>query len=281
MLGHKLIQTLGPKFDVWGTIRGEFASVERFGLFDRAKTIEFVDAESPDSIESAIMKVRPDCVINAIGVIKQLPTAKDVIRTLMINAIFPHRLAQMGVKFGFRLITVSTDCVFDGAKGRYSENDLPNATDLYGKSKNLGEVTGENCLTIRTSIIGRELDSSHGLIEWFLSNRGKTVAGFTNAIFSGFPTIVFADIIGSLIIDHKELSGLYHIAAEPVSKFDLLTLVNRYYDASVTLQRSEDLKIDRSLDGSLFEKMTGFRPSPWNEMIRTMAADVTPYDNWK
>lgn len=281
MLGHKLVQQLAGSFDVWGTIRGPFEAVERYGLFDPARMLEGVSASDPVSIEFAIRTAKPDVVINAVGVIKQLPTAKDVIATLEINSIFPHRLEAFSQRYGFRLITISTDCVFDGVRGNYSEDETPNATDLYGKSKNLGEVMGDNCLTIRTSIIGRELGTAHSLIEWFLSNRGKTVAGFANAIYSGFPTIVFADIIASLISEHKELSGLYHVASDPINKFDLLTLVNEYYDASVTIERSEEFRIDRSLNGTKFENATGFRPQPWEETIRTMAADPTPYDNWK
>ncbi len=278
MLGHKLVQRLGDCFDVFGTIRGDFNSVERYRIFDPSKTIENVSADDITSIEKAIQASRPDVVINAIGIIKQVPSAKDVITTLEINSIFPHRLAMLGERYSYRLFTISTDCVFDGAKGFYNEEDTPNATDLYGKSKNLGEVNAPNCVTIRSSIIGRELESSHSLIEWFLNNRGKTIKGFANAIYSGFPTIVFADIIASLIIDHKELSGLYHISAEPINKFDLLTLVNQYYDAGVTIERDEEFKIDRSLDGSRFAKLTGFKSQPWDELIKIMASDPTPYD---
>lgn len=281
MLGHKLVQQLAGHFDVWGTIRGTIDTVTRYGLFDPMRTLANVSATDVGSIESAIQIVRPDVVVNAVGVIKQLPSAKNVINTLEMNSIFPHRLEELSHKYGFRLITIGTDCVFDGGKGNYSESDNPNATDLYGKSKALGEVTGENCLTIRTSIIGRELGTAHSLIEWFLSNRGKTVTGFANAIYSGFPTIVFADIIASLITDHKELSGLYHVASDPINKFDLLTLVNKYYDATINIERSEEFRIDRSLNGTKFEESTGFRPRPWEDMIRTMAADPTPYDNWK
>ncbi|MBK6751504.1 MAG: SDR family oxidoreductase [Pyrinomonadaceae bacterium] len=281
MLGHKLVQELGRQFDVFGTIRGGFETIEKYGIFDQTKMIENVSAQDIASIEAAVQTAQPDVVINSVGIIKQVPSAKDVITTLEINSIFPHRLAELSEKYGFRLFTISTDCVFDGIKGFYNESNVPNATDLYGKSKNLGEVTGPNCLTIRSSIIGRELDSSHSLIEWFLANRGKSVKGFTNAIYSGFPTIVFADIIASLINDHQELSGLYHIAAEPINKFDLLTLVNKYYDAGVTLERDEDFRIDRSLDGSRFAALTGFEPQSWKEMIRLMAADPTPYDSFR
>jgi len=281
MLGHKLVQQLSGRFDVYGTIRGTFETVEKYGIFDKTKIIENVSPTDIASIEAAIQTAQPNVVINAIGIIKQVPSAKDVITTLEINSIFPHRLAEFGGKYGFRLFTISTDCVFDGVKGFYNEDDTPNAIDLYGKSKNLGEVTGPNCVTIRSSIIGRELESSHSLIEWFLTNRGKSIKGFTNAIYSGFPTIVFADIIASLIIEHKELSGLHHIATEPINKFDLLTLVNKYYDAGITVERDDDFKIDRSLDGSRFAKLTGFKPQPWEELIKRMAEDPTPYDSFR
>jgi dTDP-4-dehydrorhamnose reductase len=281
MLGHKLVQQLGSRFDVWCTIRGDLASVERFGIFNAERTIENVAADDISSIAAAIERSQPEVVINAIGIIKQLPTAKNVIATLTVNSIFPHRLAEFGKIYGFRVIGISTDCVFDGVRGNYSEADTPNAADLYGKSKNLGEVSGPNCLTIRSSIIGRELGSAHSLLEWALSNRGKRIKGFTNAIYSGFPTIVFADIISSLIIDHKDLSGLYHIASDPINKFELLNLINKYYDAGIEIVPSGDLTIDRSLDASKFNALTGFRPVKWEEMVARMAADPTPYDTWR
>lgn len=281
MLGHKLVQQLGRGFDVFGTIRGTFDSLERYGIFDRSKIIENVSVQDTASIETAIQSAQPDVVINAVGVIKQLPSAKDVITTLEINSIFPHRLAEFGEKYGFRLFTISTDCVFDGVTGYYKEVDNSNATDLYGKSKNLGEVAGTNCITIRTSIVGRELSTSHSLVEWFLSNRGKQVEGFKNAIYSGFPTIVFADILNSLITDHKELSGLHHIASSPINKFHLLNLVNKYYKAGIEIIPTEDFKIDRSLNAERFNKLTGFRPPDWEEMVKSMASDPTPYESWR
>ena len=281
MLGHKLVQRLESDHDVWGTIRGDFDSVARFGIFHHERIIENIDAASAGSVESAIDAVRPEVVINAVGIIKQLEEAKNVVRSLEINSIFPQRLAEFAARGDFRLITVSTDCVFDGATGNYSEEDTPNATDLYGRSKYLGEVTGPGALTIRTSIIGRELDSRHSLVEWVLSNRGKTIDGYVNAIYSGFPTIVFADIISFLIAEHKELSGLYHIASAPINKFELLKMIDRYYRADINVVASETLKIDRSLNADKFNKLTGFRPPEWEQMIMEMAADTTPYDTWK
>lgn len=281
MLGHKLVQQWKDRFDVWTTLKGKFDDYKRFELFNSEKTIGQVDAENFDTVEKAIATVKPDIVFNAVGIIKQLDSSKNVIKTLTINSIFPHRLAEIARKFNFRLINISTDCVFDGKKGNYKEEDISNATDVYGKSKNLGEVIGENCLTLRTSIIGRELQTNHSLVEWFLKNRGAKVKGYLNAVYSGFPTIVLADIIADLIENHKDLSGLYHVSAEPINKFELLKLINEAYEAAIEIEPFEDFWIDRSLDSTKFRTETGFQPASWTEMIKQMADDQTPYDKWR
>jgi dTDP-4-dehydrorhamnose reductase len=278
MLGHKLVQTLGGRFEVWATVRSPFAEVEHYNIFDRARTIDGLDVTKTAELEDAIGLAGPDVIINAVGVVKQLPGAADVVRTLTINSIVPHRLAEIAARAGSRLILISTDCVFDGKTGGYSEDDTPDALDLYGQSKHFGEVTTGNCLTLRTSIIGRELYGGHGLVEWFLSNRQGSVRGFANAVFSGFPTIVFADIIANLITDHAALRGLFHVSSEPINKFDLLKLVNEAYGARVTIERDDDFHMDRSLDSNRFRRATGFAPPAWPEMIGRMAADKTPYD---
>jgi dTDP-4-dehydrorhamnose reductase len=252
MLGHKLVQVLSSTNDVHGTFRD--GVVEHPSLDSIPKTIslpEFRPRMKPQ-FDSAIETTSPDVVINAIGIIKQLPDSKNVITTLTINSIFPHRLAQLAAEFGFRLITISTDCVFRGDRGNYSEDDIPDAVDLYGKSKNLGEVTSGNCLTLRTSIIGHELGSAHSLVDWFLSNSGGKVKGYANAIYSGFPTVVFASIINNLIHAHPELSGLYHVSSDAISKYDLLTLINDAYDAGSRSSAMNDFRIDRSLDSTRF-----------------------------
>jgi len=281
MLGHQLVLGLRKGFEVWATLRGEFAEVEPFGIFENGRTLTQVDATNEDSIRSALAKVRPDVVINAIGVIKQVPASEDVTLTLAINSVFPRRLAALAGEFGFKLITISTDCVFSGDKGNYIETDVPNARDLYGMSKFLGEVTTGNCLTLRTSIIGRELASAHSIVEWFLSHRGSRVKGYVNAIYSGFPTTVLTDIIVGIIADHPSLSGLYHVSSDPISKFELLGLINKAYAAGVEIESFEEYRIDRTIDSTKFRLETGFCPMGWPEMIELMAADPTPYDRWR
>lgn len=281
MLGHKLVQEWKARFDVWTTLKGGFEVYERFAIFESRKTIDKVDAENFATVEKAIETVQPEVIFNAVGIIKQLPSSKDVIKTLTINSIFPHRLAETARKINSRLINISTDCVFDGKKGNYSEEDVSNATDVYGKSKNLGEVLAENCLTLRTSIIGRELQTDHSLVEWFLNNRGAKVKGFLNAVYTGFPTIVLAGIIADLIENHKNLSGLYHVSSEPINKFELLKLINEAYKVEAEIEPFEDFRIDRSLDSTKFRNETGIEPVSWREMIKIMADDPTPYDEWR
>lgn len=281
MLGHKLIQVLGESSEVWGTLRGDYDQIERFGFLDSSRCLTGIDVSDEAAIRNAVVKIKPDVVINAVGVVKQLETSKDVVKTLTVNSIFPHRLSGLSEELGFRLVCVSTDCVFDGVKGNYNENDVPNATDLYGKSKNLGEVVTGNAITLRTSIIGRELGHGHSLVEWFLSNEGKSVKGFAGAIYSGFPTIVLADIIKTLIVDFPQLRGLYHVSSEPINKYDLLQIVKKKFAANIEIERDDAFTIDRSLDSTKFRSETGFRPENWDQMIEKMAADPTPYGKWK
>ena len=281
MLGHKLIQVLNKEFDVFSTIRSDFSYFENYDLLDSSKVFDRIEVENFKSVESIIKTIKPDFVINAVGVIKQLPTSKDVITTLNINSIFPQNLARICQSYYFKLINISTDCVFNGKKGNYIEEDIADAEDLYGKSKFLGEIYGKNCLTLRTSIIGRELSTKHSLLEWFLSNTEGAVKGYENAVYSGFPTIVLAGIIADLIENHKNLSGLYHVSAEPINKFELLTLINEAYNAAIEIEPFEDFRIDRSLDSAKFRNETGFKPASWREMIKLMADDETPYDEWR
>ncbi len=280
MLGHKLVQTLGDGLEAWTTIRRPFSEVERFNIFDRRRTVENLDALDDGALRSAIDFIRPDVVVNAVGVIKQVPAAHDSAEMIKINAVLPHTLASMSRDYDFRLICISTDCVFSGKSGDYREDDPPDAVDLYGESKHTGEVTDENCLTLRTSMIGRELDTCHSLLEWLLSNRGGEVKGYVNAIFSGFSTIALAGIVSNIVKDHPSLSGLYHVSSEPISKYELLNNLDRYFNADIQIIPDDTLKIDRSLNSERFWELTGLRRPLWPEMIKEMADDPTPYDEF-
>lgn len=280
MLGHKLVQVLGERFDVWTTVRGSFREVEKFRILDNARTVEDLDVEDSTRLEDAIEAIKPEVVVNSIGLIKQVSEAADPDRLFRINSELPQTLGALSGELSFRLICISTDCVFSGKKGNYTENDPPDAADTYGKSKLAGEVTGETCLTIRTSMIGRELETTHSLVEWFLSNVGGHVKGYKNAIYTGFPTIVLSRIIAGIIADHPGLHGIYHVSSDPINKFELLKLINKHFDTGVGIEPDDSFVIDRSLDSSRFRTATGFKPEPWDVMVRQMTADPTPYDTW-
>lgn len=282
MLGHKLVQRLPDfGFDTWAGVRGDPGDLARYGIARADRILGGIDATSPDSVRSAVEAVQPDAVINAIGVIKQKEEAKFAARTIEINSLFPHRLYEACRDAGSRLVHISTDCVFAGTSGGYDEDDLPDARDLYGRSKALGEVVSEGAVTIRTSIIGRELSSAHGLLEWFVSNKGGTVRGFVNAYFSGFTTEALTGLIARYILPRQDLQGLYHVASGRISKYDLLSRVNRRLDLGILIEPSEELVIDRSLDASGFAEKTGFSAPSWDEMIDGLAEDASPYEEWR
>jgi dTDP-4-dehydrorhamnose reductase len=268
MLGHKLVEVLGKRFDVWATVRKSAES----NNFNK-QLINDVNAESIEEVRNAILKVNPDVILNAIGVIKQIESSKNVVKALTINSIFPHLVNDIAQEIGAKFITISTDCVFSGEKGNYSENDIPDATDVYGKSKNLGEVVDGNALTIRTSIIGHELRTSHSLLDWFLSNSGGTVKGYKNAIFSGFPTVVLSQIIAEIIEKHQNLRELYHISSDAINKYDLLCLIREFYKADIEIIKDEIFCIDRSLNSQKYRETVGFIPKSWREMIEIMVSD--------
>ena len=228
-----------------------------------------VDVEHIDILTSLFAKARPDVVINCIGLVKQLAEADDPLVAIPINALLPHRLARLCDVAGARLVHMSTDCVFSGARGMYTEADLPDAKDLYGRSKYLGEVDYPHAITLRTSIVGHELAGAHSLVGWFLSQR-DTVKGFTRAIFSGLPTVELARVIRDHVLPYPELRGLYHVSAESINKFDLLMLIAKAYGKTIDITTDDKLEIDRSLDSSRFREATGYQPQPWPELVRQM-----------
>jgi dTDP-4-dehydrorhamnose reductase len=237
-----------------------------------------VDVNDFSTVEMAVETINPDVVINGIGIVKQLREARDPIPSIAINALFPHLLAQLCVKRGIRMVHMSTDCVFTGTKGKYTENDFADANDLYGRTKYLGEVDYPGCLTIRTSIVGLEIDSSHGLFEWFFSQRGKRVSGYTNAIFSGLTTNALADVIGTVIDRRPDLHGVWQVASPPISKYDLLVQVRDRFGLNIEIEPDESVVIDRSLDPSRFIARTGIAIPTWPAMIEQLYLDPTPYD---
>lgn len=270
MLGNALLRVMAEsrEHQVVGTVRSASA-LSHFAPALAESILTGIDAEDFDTLVSVLGRVRPDAVVNCIGLVKQLASANDPLCALPINSLLPHRLARLCELIKARLIHVSTDCVFSGRKGNYVESDQPDAEDLYGRSKLLGEVDYEHAITVRTSIIGHELSGAHGLIGWFLSQQ-RGVKGFRNAIFSGFPTVELSKIIRDVILPRPELRGLYHVASAPISKYGLLQLVAHSYAKKIDIEPDDLLSIDRSLSAERFRLATGYVPPAWSELVMRM-----------
>ncbi len=271
MLGHTLFSYLSSqnRWDVYATARTSDGLSYWFPENLAQKVRPGVDANSFDTVVRALASIQPDIVINCIGLIKQLPIASDPLVAITVNSQLPHRISLVCRTAGARMIHISTDCVFDGRKGAYKEEDSPNALDLYGRTKYLGEVNYPHCTTIRTSIIGHELKGFHGLIEWFFQQE-TSIKGYTNAIFSGFPTFVIANIVGNYVIPNEDLQGIYHVSSEPISKYELLKLVANRYGKQIHIEPDDVFRIDRSLDSSLFQDASGYSPPSWPELVEKM-----------
>jgi dTDP-4-dehydrorhamnose reductase len=280
MLGHRLWMDLSKEHDVWVTVRTDGSNIPDLPGVDRRRIRPNVDMLDFDNVIRAFASIQPELVINCVGLIKQHALSNDPLSVIELNARLPHRLSLVCRTGKARLIHISTDCVFSGKGGNYKEESNSDAEDLYGKSKALGEVAYPHTLTIRTSIIGRELRTRYGLTEWFLSQTG-TIKGFAKAIFSGFTTQAMAKILLDYVIPRADLNGIWQVSSEPISKYRLLCLMKDAFRKNIEIIPDEALVCDRSLDGNRFKRETGFVPPLWSAMIEEMATCPLPYDQWK
>ena len=271
MLGHQLWRGLHAQHDTWVTLRRPVADFAVHNLFDEAKAIQFDDITDDTALERALGQAKPEAVINCVGLIKQRDEASDEALTLRVNAEFPHRLAKRCGEAGARLIHFSTDCVFAGTKGNYTESDPSDAADLYGQSKHQGEVADAHSVTLRTSVIGHELGTNLALLDWFLSQRFKAINGYTKAIYSGFTTLEMARIVDLILTQHTGLSGVWHVASEPISKFALLQLCREKLGWEGVIEPNDEFVCDRSLNADRFNQATGYTPPSWEAMISELA----------
>lgn len=271
MLGSAILYSLqkNEQYETWGTLRNE-KDLAYFPEQIRSKLIYDVDVLDEKKLNDVFNQIKPNLVINCVGLIKQLSSANDPLIVLPINSMFPHRLARLCETFDARLIHISTDCVFSGRKGMYTESDPSDAEDLYGKSKFIGELTDlPHVVTLRTSIIGHELNSHYALINWFLSQQDQ-VKGYVNAIFSGLPTVELTRVIMNFVIPRPHLFGLYHVAAKPISKYDLLHLVAEIYGKKIEIIPDDQVFIDRSLNAEKFREATGYVAPEWPHLIEML-----------
>lgn len=273
MIGNSILTFFSSKniYSIYATVRSS-DSFKRPSGKANYKLFNNLDVEKRNELKNLFNQVTPDVVINCVGIVKQSKEIKNIYKVISLNSLLPHYLENLCAKYNSRLINISTDCVFSGLKGNYYENDFSDASDIYGRSKFLGEVYYGNTLTLRTSLIGHEYNNTHGLLEWFLS-QNENVEGYKKAIFSGLTVIEFAKIISDYVIPNKNLKGLYHLSAMPISKYDLLMLIKKIYGKNINvIPDQKKIVIDRSLNSSSFSKATGYIPKPWPLMIKEMSS---------
>jgi dTDP-4-dehydrorhamnose reductase len=269
LIGSTIYRVLSAVYSgrVYGASRSERA-VEMFSPKIAKNLVFGHNLGNADELAELIGSINAEVLINCVGLTKHIPAGNDPIKALTINALLPHRLENLARMMGARLIHVSTDCVFSGQKGNYSETDQPDATDIYGKTKHLGEVTGKGVVTIRTSTIGHEHLTKHGLLEWFLCQ--QSCLGFQRAFFSGLPTIELARVIRDYILENKSLTGLYHVGGPPIDKYSLLKMIAKEYGKTTEIQPDDKVFIDRTLNSEAFEKAAGYLSPDWESMIAAM-----------
>jgi dTDP-4-dehydrorhamnose reductase len=284
MLGHKMFQRLRERFPrTCCTIRGSLrdAAHEHIELLHGGNVLEHVDAADYGSLGSLLRDLQPEVIVNCVGIVKQRPEAREALPSIQLNSLLPHQLAATCSAWGGRLIHISTDCVFNGRRGGYCETDITDAEDLYGRSKALGETVAVNALTLRTSMIGRELFQFQSLLEWFLAQEHAAVRGYRRAMFSGTTTNELAAVVGDIIKDHRELTGLYQVTGPTVSKCELLSLLRDAYSLDVEITPDDEFFCDRSMSGEKFCEETGYVSPEWPQLLKEIAGDKTPYEQWR
>jgi dTDP-4-dehydrorhamnose reductase len=278
MLGHQLCRILPERMEVWATFRDNLKRYAQLGLLPEEQSIRNVSVLDIARLNEILDTVKPDAVVNAVGIVKQRDEAKQAITSIQINALFPHQLADLCIQRGVRVIQISTDCVFSGLRGHYTEIDVPDPVDLYGRTKLLGELNRSGCLTLRTSIIGWQINTFSSLLSWFALQRNKHIKGYHKAIYSGFSTNVMAQLIGDILQTRPDLSGLYQVASEPISKYDLLVRLREFLGwDDIVIDSDDQFFCDRSLSGLHFSTATGWRPPTWEAMLQGLAMEWPRY----
>lgn len=272
MIGHGMFNYFSKNHEVYGTLKGDY---KNYNLSSFKKIFHNINLNDLSNLKKVINELLPDIVINCSGIIKQKSDQFTKEDHIYLNSKIPLLIYKICIKKNIRLISFSTDCVFDGKKGLYKDDDTPNAQDIYGISKAQGELRKKNCLTIRTSTIGLEVENRHGLIEWFLNQNGKSIEGYDNAIYSGLTTGELARYLEYILLNFPDLSGVYNMAANKISKYQLLTMLSQKLEYfTIMLKKNTDFICDRSLDGTTLNSITGFKVKDWDEMLSDLAIEI-------
>jgi dTDP-4-dehydrorhamnose reductase len=273
--------TLGERHEVIGVLRrSELGSLAMIPGIDSKNAILGIEIQNISSLTKLIQDTKPDIVLNCVGIVKQLKDSTDHLKSISLNTLFPHQLGKICAEFNSRMIQFSSDCVFDGVKGNYKEQDISNAQDLYGRTKAMGEVDYlKNVITLRTSSIGREVFPHGGLVEWFMGNKGKSITGYKKAIYSGFPSKRLGNIIADYIIPMPNFSGIIHVASNPIDKFSLLNMIKDHFNLDIDILENNQVSVERGLNFERFSELTGFQSPSWLEMMKDLEVDYDIYES--
>ena len=269
MIGHKLAQILDSDFDLVGLSRKKVTS-KQLGL--KNTNIVYHDLLKED-IQFILNEINPDIIINCVAITTRRGVEGNVQITKKLNTELPHKLDSWAVSNSKKLIHFSTDCVFSGNRGNYLENDFTDADDIYGKTKADGEVNSESTLTLRCSIIGRELYNFTELFEWLVENKNKKISGYSRVIYSGITTVRMGKIIKKIIKEYSDLSGIYNISSIPISKFELLTKLSNAFNLNVDINENKNIKSNKVLISRKFTEITGINPPNWDDLIEEFKKD--------
>jgi dTDP-4-dehydrorhamnose reductase len=278
MLGHMLVRTLSDSHRVIGTTSHAFGHPGKLAeILPRDRCVDLLDVRDSVKVERTIRDWQPDVVVNCVGLIKHKMDDDRVLDAVLINSAFPHQLARLCDELKTRLIHFSTDCVFAGTPGVKRLTDRPDATDVYGTTKRLGEVGYGTSLTLRTSFVGRQIVGAEELVEWVISQRSGQITAYRKAIYSGLTTRALSDVVRQIIDRHPNLVGLYQVASSPITKFDLISHLNDKLRLDITINPDTKFECDRTLDGSYFGRVTGIQVPSWEEMLSEFCSDQAFY----
>ena len=277
MLGHELLAGLSASHEVAVTLRRDLAAYAHHGMFTPANAFAGVDVRDAGRVLEVVADYQPQAIVNAAGIVKQRADAQRSIPSIEVNSLFPHRLAVIARAAGARLVHISTDCVFSGDRGGYRETDPPDPIDLYGRSKVLGEVDEEGCITLRTSMIGLELANRLSLVEWALAQQGQ-ISGYRHVLYSGLTTMELTRAIDEILVRHSGIHGIWHLASEPISKYDLLDGLFRRIGRDGDVRPEDGVVSNRTMSGEAFEKATGFRVMSWDDMLDELVKRIRERD---
>lgn len=280
LIGNRLTRQLRQNADVYASTRTSSVEMPVLeNILEPNKWIFGLDATDFQFLEAEIKRLKPDVIVNCVGVVKQQINSKNVEATILLNSVLPWRLSRFAEKYDFKLINFSTDCVFSGEIGKYKESSTPDAVDLYGRSKILGELNNAHVLTVRTSFVGREIKTFTNLFEWVQRCRSNKIVGYKQVIYSGLTTQAISEVIEKLIFDFSALTGLWHVSSEPISKYDLICLLNNSLNLKLDIESSEEIFCDRSLDSTAFASKTGLVVPNWITMVERYALEQEWYES--